>query len=140
MTMNISEIIEKARGPALAGVRAEQLVADEVLRQVAMWGPNNERSDVDQGELMRAGMAQLVCLGARQSGNPQAFDKLPGIYPRTWSGFRDYGSDIANLVVAAAFIQQEIARKLLLGEDATRLPRDRTTQPYYGAQPKETSL
>lgn len=138
--MTFEEILTGLRPVVQSAIIASKLVEAEILRQVEMWGPKHESTQVDQGEMMRAAMAQLVCLGARQSGNPDAFDKLPGIYPRNWSGFRDYGSDVANLVVAAAFIQQEIARKILAGEDMTRTRRDRATQPYYGTQPKETSI
>jgi hypothetical protein len=41
-------------------------------------------------------------------------------YPADWSGFRDQGSDVANLVTAAAYLQQEIARRLSLGEASFR--------------------
>lgn len=120
--------------------RARALVQAEMDRQDLMWGEVNERADIAERQLMRAGMAQLVALDYRQRGYPCPFAAI-GVaarhfYPPDWSGFRDYGSDIANLVVAAAFIQQEIARKLRAGEDTTRLSRDAAAQPYLADQPK----
>lgn len=115
-------------------VRAEQLVAKEVERQNEMWGSTNERADVSNGELMRAAMSQLIAVGARQEGHADAFDRIPGIYPKGWSGFRSYGPDVPNLVVAAAFLLQEISRKIRAGESTIRLPRNPETQPYEATQ------
>jgi hypothetical protein len=83
---------------------------------------------------MHAGMAQLDALFDRQNGEPDAFDSPPAIYPETWSGFRSYGPDIPNLVVAVAFLTQEIKRKLVAGEDYTRLARsaDQVYRPESG--------
>ncbi len=120
-------------GMQLAAVK---LIEDEVDRQNQMWGPSHERSDTAKGELMRAAMAQIAAVGARQEGNIAAFDQPPGIYPSNWSGFRSYGPDVPNLVVAAAFLLQEIARKIRAGESTIRLPRNPTTQPYEGYNPE----
>ncbi len=76
-------------------------------------------------------MAQLDALFDRQNNEPGAFDSPPEIFPQDWSGFRDYGSDVANLVVAVAFLTQEIKRKLIAGEDHTRLAR--TAQQTFAA-------
>jgi hypothetical protein len=65
----------------------------------------------------------------RRNGDETAFDEPPMIYPETWSGFRSYGGDIPNIVVAVAFMMQEIKRLLMAGEDYTRLPR-RPDQAY----------
>ena len=108
----------------------QDLIAAEVARQDRMWGQAYERVDVSRGQLMNAAMAQLDALEARQVGLPDAFNVIPEQYPFGWSGFRDYGSDIANLVVAAAYLQQEIKRKLALGEPTTRTSRNLQTQPY----------
>jgi hypothetical protein len=102
---------------------ADELIAKEIARQDEMWGKSNERADVSHGELMRAGMAQLGALLARQVGGKNAFETAPGIYPADWHGFRDYGSDIANLVVAVAFLRQEIKRKLNADESFERTSR-----------------
>lgn len=48
---------------------------------------------------------------------------------------QDYGSDVANLAVAAAYIRQEIKRLIAHGADTTRTSRDPATQPYTGDQP-----
>ncbi len=98
-------------------------------------GEAYERADTSRSELLRAAMAQIAAVGARQEGNKEAFDNPPGIYPESWSGFRSYGPDIPNLVVAAAFLLQEIARKIRLGESTIRLPRNHATQPYQGQTP-----
>lgn len=113
---------------------AEELIAAEVAYQDSLWGSASERADISEGQCHDAAVAQLVALGAKREGaaSEMAFSHVCGGYyfPESWSGFRDYGSDIANLVVAAAYITQEIRRRLLLGEDTTRSKRDVTKQPY----------
>lgn len=114
---------------------AEALIAAEVERQRLMWGASGERTDAAHGELQHAAQAQLDALFDRQLGIKDAFDEPPAIYPPTWSGFRDYGPDIANLVVAAAYLTNEIARRLQAGEDFARKPRNPETQPYTTHEP-----
>jgi len=121
--------------PVTAGAKADELIAGEIARQDAMWGVSNERADTTSGQLMQAGMAQLDALYERQQGY-DGFKNVPDIYPEGWAGFRDYGSDVANLVVAAAFIRQEIKRKIANGEDTTRASRNPQTQPFGTDQPK----
>lgn len=119
-----------------AGRKADDLIAAEVAKQDAMWGVANERADTSKGQLLHAGMAQLDALYDRQNHNEaDPFGAPPAIYPPDWSGFRDYGSDVANLVVAVAFLRQEIKRKIANGEDTTRTSRNPATQPYTGDQP-----
>jgi hypothetical protein len=110
---------------------ADLLIATEIAKQDAMWGKLNERADTSKGQLMHAGMAQLDALYDRHNGVEDCFDPndAPMIYPEDWSGFRDYGSDIANLVVAISFLRQEVKRKLLNCEDYTRTSR-RPDQAY----------
>jgi hypothetical protein len=108
---------------------ADELITAELAKQNQMWGRTNERVDVSKGELFHAAMAQQDALWCRQLGDKDAFDDAPLIYPEGWSGFRDYGSDVANLVVAIAFLTQEVKRKLMNGEDYTRTSR-RPDQPY----------
>jgi hypothetical protein len=117
------------------GQAADDLIAREVAGQDAMWGRANERADSSQGQLLRAGLAQLQALQFRRDGDAAAFNSPPAIYPADWSGFRDYGSDVANLVVAAAFIRQEIKRLIASGADTTRKSRDVAQQPYGNDQP-----
>lgn len=121
---------------------ARALVDQEIDRQDRMWGATYERADNSNRELMHAGMAQLAALNLRQENDPDAFALPPLGWPENWSktGFRDYGSDIANLTVAAAYLIQEIARKLRLGEDTTRTPRNHDTHPYLGDQPLTTEV
>jgi hypothetical protein len=109
-------------------VNAGRKVQAEVERQNRMWGIG--RDDHANGELMMATLAQLDELTIKQAGAPEAFAQPHPAFPKNWSGFRDYGSDVANLVVAAAWLHQEIARKLRAGEDDTRLSRNPETQPY----------
>jgi hypothetical protein len=112
----------------------DELVSAELAKGSQVWGRLNERSDVSNGELMHAGMGQLDALFDRQNGEPDAFDAPAAIYPEGWSGFRDYGSDIANIVVAVAFLTNEIKRKLIADEDYTRLARgsDQVYRPETG--------
>ena len=122
--------------PALiAGERADEIIAKEVAGQDKMWGVANERTDADSGQLLAAGLAQLEALFLRRSGETTAFDTPPTSYPSDWSGFRDYGSDVANLAVAAAFIRQEMKRLIATGAATTRTARNPETQPYKGDQP-----
>jgi hypothetical protein len=109
-------------------VTAGRKIQAEVDRQNRMWGIG--RPDHAHGELAQAAVAQTQAVIRRQLGEVTVFNKAPQIFPQNWSGFRDYGSDIANLVVAGAWIQQEIARKLRAGEDDTRTSRNPETQPY----------
>jgi hypothetical protein len=108
----------------------DELISAELVKQNQIWGRLNERTDVANGELQAAGMGQLDALWDRQRGIEDAFDEAPAVYPEGWSGFRDYGSDVANIVVAIAFFTQEVKRKLLAGEDYTRLAR-RPDQTFY---------
>jgi hypothetical protein len=112
----------------------DELVSAELAKQNQMWGRLGDRTDNLNGELQLAGMAQLDALFDRQNGEPDAFGSPPEIFPQDWSGFRDYGSDIANLVVAVAFLTQEIKRKLMAGEDFTRLART-AQQPFAADAP-----
>jgi hypothetical protein len=121
----------------VAGERADELIATEVAGQDVMWGAANERADSSQGQLLAAGLAQLEALRVRRDGREDAFDYVPPVYPHDWSGFRDYGSDVANLVVAAAFLRQEIKRLIASGADTTRLRRDQVKQPYKADQPAQ---
>jgi len=120
-----------------AGHKADNLIFAEILKQDKMWGDANERADASQGQLLRAAIAQQYALLARQMGHDNAFDNPSTIYPADWSGFRDYGSDVANLVVAVAFLRQEIKRKIAAGESTERLARNTATQPYLADQPNQ---
>ena len=82
----------------------DELISAELAKQNQMWGRMNERADISQGQLFHAGIAQIDALFDRQNGEPDAFASPPEIYPQDWSGFRDYGSDIANLVVAVVLL------------------------------------
>lgn len=114
------------------GERADQLIATEVAIQDKMWGDANERADSTNNQMLAAAMAQLALLEGKlngQSSDDATLAAGAAFYPKDWNGFRDYGSNVANLVVAAAFIRSEIKRRLLLGEDTTRAKRG---EPYKG--------
>ncbi|SDH37814.1 hypothetical protein [Bradyrhizobium ottawaense] len=113
---------------------ADELITAELAKSNQMWGRSSERSDAANGELMLAGMAQLDALYIRHLGDKHAFEEAPEIFPENWSGFRDYGSDIANIVVTIAFLTQEVKRKLMIGEDYIRLERgaDQVYRPATG--------
>lgn len=114
--------------------KALELVLGEMALQNKMWGAASDRSDVSQGQLFHAGFAQLEATLDRQMGYEEAFIVPPHIYPDDWSGFRSYGPDIPNMVVGVAFVFQEIKRKLMAGEDITRLARtpDQAYRPETG--------
>jgi len=118
-----------------AGKQADEFIAKEVAGQDKMWGVANERSDANSGQLFRAGLAQLEAILLRRGGSDDAFTDPPNVYPEGWSGFRDYGSDVANIAVAAAFLRQEMKRLIASGADTTRTSRNVATQPYTGDQP-----
>jgi len=120
---------------ASAGQTADSLILNEIERQDKMWGVANERADTSNGELLLASLAQAIAVGAKRDGMTDAFDSPPDVYPKDWSGFRDYGSEVSNLVVAAAFLRQEIKRLIASGADTTRTSRNPATQPFTGDQP-----
>lgn len=120
--------------PVKAGQAADDIIASEIARQDAMWGRANERADTRHGELLQAGLAQAQATWLRRDGQT-AFDTPPPCYPVDWSGFRDYGSDVANLAVAAAFIRQEMKRLIDNGAPTIRTSRNPAVQPYSGDQP-----
>lgn len=122
---------------------ADQLIAAEIAKQDGMWGETNERADASKSQILRAATAQCVALslsqnfaalwpgGNRAEQRVEAFNKAKhDFYPTDWSGFRDYGSDVANMVVAAAYLRNEIKRRIRNGESTYRAPRDAKTQPY----------
>lgn len=129
------DVFEHTTDIASATVKARELIASEVALQNKMWGDANERADHTKGQMMMAAMAQIRAIDLHMHGAERqlAFDAARvSYYPADWSGFRDYGSDIANLVVAAAYIEQEIKRRLILGEPSHRSAR-RPDQPYVPA-------
>jgi hypothetical protein len=107
----------------------DELLTAELSLQNQKWGHLNERADVSNGELFCAALGQLDAIFDRRNGEPDAFESVPEVYPEGWSGFRSYGGDIPNIIVAAAFLLQEAKRLALAGEDYTRLAR-RPDQPY----------
>lgn len=118
------------------GEHADYLIAKEIAGQDKMWGVSNERNDSSRGQLLSAGLSQAWAVDAVRHGVPadEAFGPPPPYYPEDWSGFRDYGSEVSNLVVAAAFLRQEIKRLIAKGEPTTRTPR-KPEQKYTGDQP-----
>jgi hypothetical protein len=121
----------------LHGVQADNLIAAEIARQDRMWGVSNERAALADGQLLLAGAAQLDFILLAREGffsRREAEEIARGVYPKGWTGFRDYGSDVANLV-AAAFIRQEIKRLIAGGASTFRSSRSVTEQPYTNAQP-----
>ncbi|SHG90831.1 hypothetical protein [Bradyrhizobium erythrophlei] len=114
---------------------SRQLVDGEVLLQTKMWGETNDRADISQGQLMGAALAQIYAVGITEFSDTResAFDQAEmEFFPADWGGFRDYGSDIANLVVAAAYLRNEIKRRLMNGESSHRAPR-RADQVFDGS-------
>jgi hypothetical protein len=109
------------------------IIAKEVSLQSKMWGDANDRADASSGQMLHAAQAQLELVHSKvyermdqQSALALAKSRH---YPKDWSGFRDYGSNIANLAVAAAYLQNEIKRLVMNGEDSFRAPRP-ASDPY----------
>ena len=134
---NNIEGLDETTTSTMHAILADKLIADEIARQDRMWGLSNERAAVDKGQLLRAAFAQLDLLGLKRDGydDATALSIAADNYPEGWTGFRDYGSKVANLVVAAAFLRQEIKRCIANGERTFRSSRDLAKQPYTGAQP-----
>lgn len=101
----------------------------ELARQDRMWGNLNQRADISNKQLLRAGAASL------DTAMVGPFSATPDIYPKDWSGWRDYGSEFSNLGVAVAFLTQRMRQLVREGESTFRASRDVTTQPYTGDQP-----
>jgi hypothetical protein len=128
-----------------AGATADALIATEVAIQDRMWGDANERADSTKNQLLDAGFAQLVVLHQKLDGvaSDTAVEQAREFYPEDWDGLRDYGSNVANLVVAAAFIRSEIKRRILLGEDTTRTKRGEaytTATPFVSSEVAASEL
>lgn len=106
---------------------ARELIAAEVAVQNKMWDDGNGRADCSNGELMSSAMASLDLVALKDFGKLESHTAVKiakdDFYPENWSGFRDYGTRIANLVVAAAFIENQIKLCLNAGEDWTRAKR-----------------
>lgn len=123
---------------AAAAAKARELIAAEVAIQNRMWESDNARADYKNGELMSAAMASLDLVALKEIGKLESHTAVKiaqdDFYPANWSGFRDYGSKIANLVVAAAFIENQIKLALFDGEDFTRAKRqpEQTYRPETG--------
>lgn len=118
-----------------AGGIADALIDIEVAIQDKMWGDANERADSTKNQLVGAATAQILLVKMTLDGVPPDMALAvakDASYPKDWDGFRSYGSPVANLVVAAAFIRSEIKRRILLGEDTTRTKRG---EPYTVAAP-----
>ncbi len=125
---------------ARAALHADQLIAEEIALTFRLYpGSENENA---KGELIDAAIAQATFIRGRDgirrdyaAAHPdvakrfidQTFaDVRDGIFPPTWPKhvFRDYGSDVANLVVAAAYLRNEIKRRIFLGEDTHRTTKE----------------
>jgi hypothetical protein len=122
-----------------AGLLADQLIASEVTIQDKMWGEGNDRADALKGQMQDAAMAQIGVVVLKRQGAPSETAVnlcKEEFYPSDWDGFRDYGSDVANLAVAAAYCRSEIKRKIAAGEDTHRAKR---VTPYTTATPAVSS-
>lgn len=116
---------------------ARNLIDSEVATQQKMWGEDVVRVDCADGQLVQAAQASCLLTMLKADvgfvGTAQQAEKLAAdaFYPANWSGFRDYG-DTYNLVVAAAFLQNEIARRVFVGDDYSRKPR--APEQVYNAE------
>jgi hypothetical protein len=126
----------------VAGNTTDALIATEVSVQEKMWGTSEERHDAaGGGQLLAASASQILLVKLLEEGCPleEALEiALDAAYPEDWDqgAFRTYGSSVANLVVAAAFLRNEIKRRVANGEDTKRSKRG---EPYTTAQPAMSS-
>lgn len=127
-----------------ANERAVEMIANEVALQDKMWGDDNARAKHQDGQLLGAALAQAQAIHSVREypADPRSLSfeiAHDNYFPKDWdkNAFRDYGSDIANLVVAAAFLHQEIKRRLLVGEDTMRSKRE-PAQAYQTVRPNPT--
>lgn len=122
-----------ARPIDFAKASADNLILAEIAKQDAMWGETNERADISKGQLYYAAMSQIDIVHSLEVAgfdSEYAVQTAQEFFPPDWGGLRDYGSGVANLVVAAAYLRQEIVRRIRNGESTYRAPRDPVTQPY----------
>lgn len=121
-----------------AGFAADRLIAAEVAIQDRMWGPANERADATNNQLFDAALSQLVVTKCKIDGadSAEAVESAESFYPKGWEGLRDYGSEVANIVVAIAFLRSEVKRRVYAGEDTTRAKRG---EPYVKSVPYVSS-
>ena len=123
------------------GALGVSIIAAEVSVQNEKWGEDHTNSPAYANrQLIGAAIAQAYALSLKTSAEgPDAnldsgstyFSDDAAYWPRDWQGMRDYGSDIANLAVAGAWIAQEIGRLAALGQSQYRRPRG-TEEPYTG--------
>lgn len=124
------EFFSHTLSPEVANYRARDLIVNEIKRRNDLGYPTATR-----GQLLNAAMAYMHAIESVTNNvldrtRVSIFDAcLACYYPADWHGFHDQGSDVANLVVAAAFLQQEIARRLSLGEASFRTEPAKVTPP-----------
>lgn len=108
--------------PKLAREKASELVSEEIAKQDEVYGPVEERHDCAGNQQFCAAMAIGDALYDRMNGDHRSFDEVPEIYPEDWDWdvFDDHGSTVANLVVMQSYIQQEIIRLLIEGEETVQ--------------------
>ena len=126
------------------GEYVDSLIEREVNVQIAMWGTN--RPDNDKGQLLGAAMASAGAINTIRSvphplsaaDRALVFEQAKMFYPADWdpTAFRDYGSDVANLIVAIAFLRNQVLDMVSKGEDTTRSKRG---QPYTNVRPMITA-
>jgi hypothetical protein len=120
-----------------AGDQAGALIETEVAVQDRMWGDANGRADSTDNQLIHAALAQVVVTQAILNNDEDPVGVAKPFYPTGWEGLRSYGSPVANLVVAAAYLRSEIKRRILLGEDTTRTKRGeayKASTPYVSSE------
>ncbi len=54
---------------AIAGFKADEMIATEVAIQDRMWGDANERADATKNQLLAAAVAQLVLIKNKLDGH-----------------------------------------------------------------------
>ena len=144
-TFELTEFHPSKAPPASPSQVNGQYVIDDVLRemivQLKMWGA--DRADNQSDELIGASIASAAAIHYARlstSSRENCFaDAKSLFYPRNWSpdAFRDYGSDYANLAVAAAYLLNQMLIMRTKGEDMTRSKRG---EPYVQASPRMSAV
>lgn len=123
----------------------DQMIEKEVNVQIAMWGASRLKSSINSSQLLSAAIASASAIWADRTmpeepgGRVAAFEVAKeNYYPSDWdpTAFRDYGSDVANLIVAIALLRNQVLDMVSNGEDTTR---SRRGEPYTFVKPMVTA-
>ena len=112
----------------------DELISAELAKQNQMWGRMNERADISQGQLFHAAPPRSMRCSIARTANPTPSPRLRRSIRRTGADSGTTARTSQTLWWPCRFFTQEIKRKLLAGEDYTRLSRgaDQVYRPETG--------